>query len=96
MRGSGRFADLDMPAIDRIATILATGREAGVFRGDVDAIDVHMLISSYCVFRVANRHTWETLFGRDLTDPDLRDRYRRMLGDVVVEYLTALDPPPLT
>jgi hypothetical protein len=47
-----------------------------------------MLISSYCVFRVANRHTWATLFGRDLTDPALRDRYRTMLGDVVVEYLT--------
>ena len=89
MRDSGRFADLNMPAIDRIAAILAAGRDSGVFRADVDAIDVHMLISSYCVFRVANRHTWETLFGRDLTDPKLRERYRTMLGDVVVEYLTA-------
>jgi TetR/AcrR family transcriptional regulator len=48
-----------------------------------------MLISSYCVFRVANRHTWSTLFGRDLTDPALRERFRTMLGDVVVEYLTS-------
>ena len=28
-----------------------------------------MLISSYCVFRVANRHTWQALFKRDLLDP---------------------------
>ncbi len=78
-----------MPAIDRISTIFERGRAAGVFRRDADAVDIHMLISSYCVFRVANRHTWATLFGRDLTDPKLRERYRTMLGDVVVEYLTS-------
>ena len=89
MRRSGRFADLNTPAIDLIARILDAGRAAGVFRRDVDAVDVHMIISSYCVFRVANRHTWATLFGRDLTDPELRERYRTMLGDMVVEYLTS-------
>ena len=55
----------------------------------MDAVDVHMLISAYCVFRVANLYTWRVLFGRDLLDAGLRDRYRRMLGDVVVGYLTA-------
>jgi AcrR family transcriptional regulator len=89
MRRSGRFADINMPVIDLIARILEAGRAAGVIRRDVDAVDVHMLISSYCVFRVANRHTWATLFGRDLTDPALRERYRGMLGDVVVEFLTS-------
>ena len=89
MRSSERIADLSMPALDRIARILERGREAGVFHRDVEAVDLHMLISSYCVFRVANRHTWQTLFGRDLTDAALRDRYRTMLGDVVVEYLTS-------
>src|SRR3954449_1426333 len=89
MRGSGRFADLNTPAIDRIARILERGRAAGAFRRDADAVDVHMMISSFCVFRVANRHTWKTIFGRDLLAPDTRERYRAMLGDVVVEYLTA-------
>ena len=89
LRRSGRLAELNTPAIDRIARILAAGRDSGAFRRDVDAVDLHMIISSYCVFRVANRHTWATLFGRDLTDPALRQRYRTMLGDLVVEYLTA-------
>ena len=43
-----------------------------------------------CFFRVANRSTFGTLFGRDLLDPALRDRYRQMLGDMVVSYLTAV------
>jgi AcrR family transcriptional regulator len=89
MRASGRFADLNTPAIDRIARILERGRATGVFTRDADAVDVHMMISAFCVFRVANRHTWSTLFGRDLLDPAVRGRYRVMLGDLVTDYLTA-------
>ena len=79
---------INAPAVERIERILAAGRAAGVFRRDVDAVDLHMLISSYCVFRVANRHTWQALFNRDLLEAGRRERYRTMLGDVVVEYLT--------
>jgi AcrR family transcriptional regulator len=91
IRAAGRFADLNTPAIDLIARILARGRADGAFRREVDAVDVHMLISSFCVFRVANRHTWATIFDRDLVDPALRERYRRMLGDTVVSYLTCAE-----
>jgi AcrR family transcriptional regulator len=80
---------LGSPAIELIETILARGREQGTFtRQDVDALDVHMIISSFCVFRIANRYTFRTLFGRDLIDPARCDGYRRMLGDLVVGYLT--------
>ncbi len=87
MRASGRFGELNSRAIDLIAAILVRGRADGVFTRDADALDVHMLISSFCVFRVANRHTWETLFGRDLLDGALHEHYRQMLGDIVVAYL---------
>jgi AcrR family transcriptional regulator len=89
MRASGRFADLNTPALDVIGEILDRGRDAGVFRRAAAPIDVHMLISSFCVFRVANRHTWATLFDHDLLDPAERDRHRQMLGDMVVAYLTS-------
>ena len=89
MRASGRFADLNTPAIDLIAAILDRGRAGRLHAATPTPIDVHMMISAFCVFRVANRHTWATLFDRDLLDPALRERYRRMLGDMVVDYLTA-------
>jgi hypothetical protein len=50
-----------------------------------------MMISSFCVFRLAHRYTFGALFGRDLTDPALRGRYRTMVGDMVVDYLTGGD-----
>ena len=80
--------ELGSPAIELIDAILARGRETGSFTRPVDALDVHMVISSFCVFRIANRHTFRTLFGRDLVDADRRDGYRQMLGDLVVGYLT--------
>src|SRR3954462_8633002 len=86
MRGAGRFAELNTPALDCLAAILARGRAQGLFTRAVEPIDLHMIISSFCVFRVANRHTFGALFGRDLTDPRRREIYRTMLGDMVVDY----------
>jgi AcrR family transcriptional regulator len=77
------------PAIGVLDAILTRGREAGVFRDDVDALDVHQVISAYCVFRTANRHTFGAIFGRDMLDPARRDHQRRVLGDLVVAFLTA-------
>src|SRR4051794_17181533 len=86
---SDSIANLNMPAIEIIGRILERGRAAGVFRRSIDAVDVHMMISSFCIFRVANRHTFRALFGRDLMAEGQRDHYRVMLGDLVVDYLRA-------
>lgn len=81
--------ELGQPAVGLLADILARGRDEGAFRDDVDAFDVHVLISSYCVFQVANQYTFGHLFERDLHAPPLAGRLREMIGDVVVAWLTA-------
>ena len=83
------FAGQNSPAIELIERILERGRDEGHFTREVDAIDLHMMISAFCFFRVANRHTFGAIFDRDLIAPESRERYRRMLGDMVVEYLGA-------
>jgi AcrR family transcriptional regulator len=80
--------ELSTPAASLLEEILARGRASGQFRDDVDAIDVHMLISSYCVFQVANNSTFGFLFGRDMKAADVRKRNRAIIGDVVVAWLT--------
>ena len=77
------------PALGVLDEVLDRGRAAGEFRDDVDALDVHLVISAYCVFQVANRHTFGFLFGRDLSAPEHRDHLRSMIGDVVAGWLTA-------
>jgi AcrR family transcriptional regulator len=80
---------LASPALEVLTGILERGRAAGEFREDVDALDVHMVNSAVCVFRIANRHTWQAIFRRDMLDPARRVRHRRLLGELVLQYLTA-------
>ncbi|GIE77881.1 TetR family transcriptional regulator [Actinoplanes philippinensis] len=87
MNHVARLVDLNSSAVDLLREVLDRGHDEGLFRADVDALDVHMMISSFCFFRVANRHTWGALFDRDLLDPQRREHYRTMLGDLVTGYL---------
>jgi AcrR family transcriptional regulator len=83
------MVDLGTPVIRLLDELLERGRDTGVFRPGIDAIDVHMMISAFCVFRVSNRHTFGAIFGRDLVDPTRHDHYRTMCGDMIVRYLAA-------
>ncbi|MET7462730.1 TetR family transcriptional regulator [Nonomuraea sp. NPDC005501] len=93
IRKSVVLANLGTPALDLIERILDAGLASGDFVTEADAIDVHMMISSFCVFRVANQHTFGALFGRDMTAPEHRARLRRMVGEMVVAYLRGAGSP---
>jgi AcrR family transcriptional regulator len=84
---SAALSDLNTPAVSVIAGILERGYASGVFRRRAEAIDVHLLISAFCFFRVSNRYTFGAIFDTGLLDPLRREHYRRMAGDMVVSYL---------
>ncbi|KAB2352517.1 TetR family transcriptional regulator [Actinomadura rudentiformis] len=92
LRKSEALVNLGAPVVELISQILQAGRASGDFVADADAIDVHMMISSFCFFRIANQYTFGTLFGRDMTAPEHRERHRRMIGEMVVAYLTGAGP----
>ncbi|MDX6362508.1 TetR family transcriptional regulator [Streptomyces sp. NPDC058274] len=92
---SEELGTIGSPALEVIRRILETGRGSGLFTAEVDAVDLHAMISAFCFFRVANRHTFGALFGRDLVAPAQREHYRTMLGDMVIAYLTADRPIPV-
>jgi AcrR family transcriptional regulator len=79
----------NLTIIDALAAILERGRKDGVFRGRFDPVDVHMLISAFCFFRVSNKPTFGTIFHRDLSAPAVRRRHKKMIGDAVVGLLKA-------
>ena len=86
---SKTLIELNTPAVSVMAGILDRGRASGVFLRNVDAIDVHMLISAFCFFRMSNRHTFGAIFGLDMLDQARRDHYRKVVGDMIVSYLTS-------
>src|SRR3954447_12651700 len=62
------LSGLATPALDVLDAILRRGRVAQLFRDDVDALDLHQVISGYCIFRIANRYTFGAIFGRDMLE----------------------------
>jgi AcrR family transcriptional regulator len=89
IRKIDQLRTLAQPAKSLLEEILDRGRAAGAFRADVDAIDVHLVISSYCVFQIANKHTFGYLFDVDFDAARARSHMRSVIGDVVVGWLTA-------
>ena len=85
---SEAIRSLNVSIIDVVASILQRGQEQGLFRSDLDPVDVHMLISAFCFFRVSNQYTFGIVFRRDLSSPELRQRHRVMISEVVLQWLT--------
>ena len=76
-----------------LTAILERGAKQGVFRSDVNALDLHLFISAFCTFRVANRFTFGTIFNCYLSEPALRKRHKKMIVEAVLRYL---EPRPAT
>ncbi|MFA7895252.1 TetR/AcrR family transcriptional regulator [Pseudomonas fulva] len=68
---------------------LERGVAEGVFRAGIEVIDLHMLMSSFCFYRVSNRHTFSEIFQIDMTDEQIKQRHKQMIGDVVLRYIQA-------
>ena len=68
---------------------LRRGEAAGVFRPGLEAIDVHLLMSSFCFYRVSNRHTFSEIFQIDLSDQEIKQRQKQVICESVLRYIQA-------
>lgn len=73
--------------IRTLSDLLERGVKSGKFRADVNPVDLHLLISALCVFRVSNRFTFGKIFNVDLSDPKVRKRQKKMILEAVLRYL---------
>lgn len=73
--------------IGRVGTLLRRGEAEGTFRPGVDPLDLHMLISAFCFYRVSNRHTLRAIFGEDPAAPDRAETHRRLVVEAVLRFL---------
>ena len=89
---SEAIRSLNISIIDVLTSILERGQKQGLFRSGVDPVDVHMLISAFCFFRVSNRYTFGIVFQKDLSAPNVRQQHRKMIADVILGWLTQEKP----
>ena len=81
---SQEIARLNVPAIDTIRRIIERGKQAGVFRQDVDLTDLHMSISALCFYNVSNRYSFSTIFKADMTSPGALAARRESIAATIV------------
>jgi len=73
--------------IETVARLLARGEAAGVFRAGLDPLDLHLLLNGFCYYRMSNRHTLTTIFGRDIGSAAATAAHRRMITEAVLRYV---------
>jgi len=78
---------LNATVIDALRDLIARGQRKGVFRDDVDPVDLHMSISALCIFNVANRATFSTIFKRDMASPRALAARRTQVVDTILRYV---------
>lgn len=88
MKRSTELSELNISVIRVLEDILCRGYRDGVFCRRIEPLDLHMMISALCFFRVSNRHTFGALFHCDLSEPQTYARHRGMAADMILGYLT--------
>jgi AcrR family transcriptional regulator len=84
-----RLGDINRSAIDVIRELCERGSKAGVFRSDVDPVDVHLTISALSFYNVSNQASIKTVFGHDMAAEGARRQRRQSVIDAVVRLVAA-------
>jgi AcrR family transcriptional regulator len=80
---------INHPAIALLERLCKRGIAEGVFRADLDPVDLHMSISALSFYNVSNRHTVGFIFGRDLGAADVHAARRESVIDMILRGVRA-------
>ncbi len=80
---------INRPAIGLLETLCKRGAAEGVFRADIDPVDLHMSISALSFYNVSNYHTFSFIFDRDLAAPKMHAARREAVIDMILRYVRA-------
>lgn len=92
LKSSGSTKALYGGLLDTIRILLKRGQEEGVFRSNVDAVDLYLSISGLAYFFLSNQHTLSWLLDRDLAARRRVLRRRQHVVEMVLSYLTQASP----
>ena len=87
LKQSKRVAAISSPLMDAICEVLARGRKFGVFRTDIDPLQIYVTMVSLSYFHISNAPTLSHLFGANLTSARWRSARRKHASEVIRSYL---------
>ena len=91
LRASQTIATIYNPLLATINDLLARGAESGVFRKDVDPIDLYVSVSALTAHYVSKSHSLEVIFHQKMMTPQrLRQRFQHA-SEMILRFVLA-DP----
>jgi len=89
IKGSPSIVPMYNPLLATINELLRRGQEAGVFRENIDAVDLYISISGLGAYYISNRYSFSALFGTELMAPErLRQRHQHVI-EMILRYVRA-------
>lgn len=83
-----RATEYSSPAVGLIDSVLASGVRKSVFRGDLRARDVYLMIVGMCYFYLSNRHTLSVFLGEELEASSELARWESFIADSVLRVVS--------
>jgi TetR/AcrR family transcriptional regulator len=87
LKRSQLVSSLTPPLLAVIRDILERGRREGVFRGDIDAVQLFVTLHSLCYLHLSHKSTLSVILHSDLTERKWLAERRRHVEDVLLAYL---------
>ncbi len=85
------IARLQSPMISQLSRVLDRGIEAEVFRTDMNAVDLYILMASFFYFPIANAYTLPAVFGAPVTDSAWLKKHLALAQEMVLGHLEKTD-----
>jgi TetR/AcrR family transcriptional regulator len=92
VRASAVIPQMYNPLLETINELLARGTRSGIFRKNVDPIDLYISISALSAHYISNHHTFEALFKQRLMSPQRVRQRLQHAADMVLSYLLIAPP----
>jgi AcrR family transcriptional regulator len=79
--------NLNVPAIEAIRKLYERGVQQGIFRAQLDPVDIHRSISALTFFNVSNKHTFGLIFKKDTQSLKAMTARRDSIIEMVVRFV---------
>ena len=79
-----RAREYSLPAITLLDGVLKSGAAKALFRSDIRARDVYLMIAAMGYFYVSNRFTLSAFLGEDVASPPAQAQWRAFIVDAVL------------
>lgn len=84
LKKSSRVSQLSFPMLNVLRDLLERGAQEGVFKQDIDAVNVYVTIAALAYFYLSNRYTLSRFLDRDLMAAEQRSAWLEHITAVVL------------